>query len=158
MNMTAEKSGRSGRTGRGCGNVFAADTSAFLALFCNLLRLFGAQLPRKLIVSAVAAGLILMPLPAAFGHEGVEILAQTELDGAEHGHSHDDGETEHSSASHGHGGHDPADHSHQFALLAGAALDAVMPLPKGWSPLAHGRPDQAADFGIDRPPKRMMSL
>lgn len=156
--MTAEKSGSSGRTVRGCEGIFAAVGFALWVPFYGLVQVLGALLPRKLIVSALAAGLILAPLPAAFGHERVEILAQTALDDAEHGHGHDDGETDHSPSGHGHGGHDPADHSHQFAFLAGAAVAAVMPMAQGWPSLAHGRPDQAAGFGIERPPKGTMSL
>lgn len=156
--MTTAKSGSSGRTVRECEGIFAVAGFALWVLLCGLVQFLGALMPRKLIVSALAAGLILAPLPAAFGHDGVEILAQTALDDAEHGHSHDDGETDHSSASHGHSGHDPADHSHQFAFLAGSAVAAMMPWPQGWPSLAHGRPDQAAGFGIERPPKGTMSL
>lgn len=156
--MTAAKSGSSGSTVRGCEGIFAAAGFALCLLLRGLLQFLGALLPRKLIVSTLGAGLILAPLPAAFGHDAGEILAQTALYDAEHGHSHDDGETDHSSASHGHGGHDPADHSHQFAFLAGSAVAAMMPRSQGWPSLAHGRPDQAAGFGIERPPKGTMSL
>lgn len=133
--------------------------SALLTVFLFLLRSLAA--PRKLIVAAVAAGLLLAPLPAAFGHERLELAGQSGfsvLDAAGHGHSHDDDEASGNPAGNSHGDHDPADHSHQFAFLAVSVSHGILPLPDRWRSFRNGTPDQAAGFGIDRPPKRMMSL
>ena len=120
---------------------------------------------RKLAVTTLAVGLALAPLPLAFAHNPLSgaaaesarhpaLLAQ-EI--AEHGHSHDDGEAHEQSGGHLHG-HDPADHSHQFAFFAGSASQWGLPAPERWPSSRSGPPDPATGSGIDRPPKQAMSL
>jgi hypothetical protein len=76
---------------------------------------------------------------------------------ADHGHSHDHGETTDHSASHKHG-HDPADHSHQYAFLSGGGDQWGLPPAQRWPSALSGSPDAAMGVGIERPPKRAMSL
>ena len=146
------------RLGRGTISV-AGRVILHAILLPLILQLNALRIPlRKLAVAAVAAGLLLAPLPSAFSHGALDDAAYATSDNqdvADHGHSHDDDDTDYQAKKHG---HDPVDHSHQFAFLAGTAVAAVMPLPQGWTSLAHGRPDQAAGFGIERPPKGTMSL
>lgn len=159
--MTATASSPIGTTRHGCGAFPAAEGRLLRALLFGFLLLLRSLVhPRKLIASALVAGLILAPIPAAFAHDQLEVAGHPDvaaLDAAEHGHSHDDGETESNPANHAHGGHDPADHSHQFAFLSGGAGHDLLPLPQGWPSLWNGTPDQASGLGIERPPKRMMS-
>jgi hypothetical protein len=120
---------------------------------------------RKLAVTAMAAGLALAPLPLDSAHDPLShVAAETARHAAlvaqeiaEHGHSHDDGEAHEQSGGHMHG-HDPADHSHQFAFFAGSASQWGLPAPQRWPASRSGPPDSAKGFGIDRPPKRVMSL
>lgn len=128
-------------------------------LFLFLVRSLVTQ--RRLIVWSVAAGLILAPLPAVFSDERLAPAGQSDisaLDVSGHGHSHDGNDDDDHPAGHSHSGHDPADHSHQFAFLGVGVSHDVLPLPERWPSLRHGTPDQAVGFGIDRPPKRLMSL
>jgi hypothetical protein len=115
---------------------------------------------RKLTMVAVAAGLVFAPLPPAFAFgtpESTAHAALAELEAADHGHSHDDDEPHGPSTSHTHG-HDPADHSHQYAFLTGSSSQWGLPPPLRWASALSGRPDGALGFGIERPPKRAMSL
>ncbi len=131
---------------------------------------------RKLAVTTLAVGLALAPLPLASAHDPLALaaaesawhaalLAQESArhaallaqEIAEHGHSHDDGEAHEQSGGHMHG-HDPADHSHQFAFVAGSASQWGLPAPERWPSSRSGPPDPATGSGIDRPPKQAMSL
>lgn len=160
--MTAATSAPIGTTVSWRGNFPAADDRRFRSLLLAFLLLLRSLLaPRKLIVSAVAAGLLLAPLPAAFGHERLKMAEQSDryaLDVSEHGHSHDEDGGDDNAVGHSHNGHDPADHSHQFAFLGVAVNHGILPFPERWPALQNGAPDQAAGLGIDRPPKRMTSL
>lgn len=130
-----------------------------------LARIFWVLLPyhatvpgrlRKLAATIIAAGLVLSPMPMASAHEGAWQAAEAAQEIAEHGHSHDDGEAHDQTSGHMHG-HDPADHSHQFAFLSGSSGHWGLPSPEGWPPTWNGAPDTATGSGIDRPPKQMMS-
>ena len=98
---------------------------------------------RKLAVTAMAAGLALAPLPLASAHDPLALAAAESArhaalvaqEIAEHGHSHDDGEAHEQSGGHMHG-HDPADHSHQFAFFAGSASQWGLPAPQRWPSVA----------------------
>ena len=146
------------RLGRGAFSL-AGQSILHAILLPLILQLNALRIPlRKLAVAAVAAGLLLAPLPSAFSHDALDdsaYAASDHRDVADHDHSHDDDDTDDQAKKHG---HDPVDHSHQIAFLAGTAIAAVTPLPKGWPSVAHGRPDQAAGVGIERPPKGAMSL
>lgn len=159
--MTAEDTVPIGRKESRSGGQSATAVCSIPALLAVLLVLLrGFMAPRKLIASALTAGLLLAPLPAAFAHDGLDLAVQassTAPDGPEHGHSHVDDRDGDSPAGHAHNGHDAADHSHQFAFLAVSVGHGVLSLPQCWPSLWNGAPDQAAGFGIDRPPKRMMS-
>jgi hypothetical protein len=88
-------------------------------------------------------------------HAGAWQVSEAALEIVEHGHSHDDGETHDQTSGHMHG-HDPADHSHQFAFLSGSSGHWSLPSPEGWPQAWNGAPDPATGSGIDRPPKQMM--
>jgi len=162
MGMTAEDTAPIGRKESRSGGHSATAVCSIPALLAVLLVLLrGFVAPRRLIASAVTAGLLLAPLPAAFAHDGLELALLASVsaqDGPEHGHSHDDDGYGDNPAGHAHNGHDAADHSHQFAFLAVSVSHRVLSLPQCWPSLRNGTPDQAARCGIDRPPKRMMSL
>ena len=114
----------------------------------------------KIAAVVIAAGLVFAPLPAAFAfgsHEGTTHAALAEQDAAERGHSHDDEEPHGPFTSHTHG-HDPADHSHQYAFLSGGSGQWGLPPTLRWPSALSGRPDGALGFGIERPPKLTMSL
>jgi ABC-type Zn2+ transport system substrate-binding protein/surface adhesin len=125
--------------------------------------LFGCLLRpafRKLTMVAVAVALAVAPLPAALVHAAPDSAGQLSLaeqEAAEHGHSHDEADGADHSAHHKHG-HDPADHSHQYAFLAGASSQWGLPPAQRWPCALNGRPDAAIGLGIERPPKRIMSL
>jgi hypothetical protein len=148
------------RLGRG---LFSAATimllrTLFLGLLSFVRSLSASRMPT---VAVLTASLILAPLPASFAHERTDLAAQSDmsaLDVAEHGHSHDNGEIEDDPANHAHGGHDPADHSHQFGFLPGSVGHDALPLPQRWPSLGRGTPEQATGLGIERPPKQVMSL
>jgi hypothetical protein len=118
-----------------------------------------------LAAMASAAALAVAPLPLASAHNPLALAAADSerhadlmaQEIAEHGHSHDDGEAHEQSGGHMHG-HDPADHSHQFAFFAGSASHWGLPAPQRWPSSRSGQPDPAAGSGIDRPPKQTMSL
>jgi hypothetical protein len=76
---------------------------------------------------------------------------------AEHGHSHEDGDDHEQSPGHTHG-HDPADHSHQFAFFPGNAGHWGLPAPQFWPSFLIGPLEPKTGSGIDRPPKSMMSV
>jgi hypothetical protein len=115
---------------------------------------------RQVVAVCIAAGLLFAPLPAAFTH-GPQALSAPES----HGHSVS---VTHQAADHSHGqaghepagghihGHDPADHSHQVAFLAGGNSKLSMPAPQRWPSSCSGTPDQAMALGIERPPKQTM--
>jgi ABC-type Zn2+ transport system substrate-binding protein/surface adhesin len=139
-----------------------------LAPFIWLLSHFRIALAKRIkviAVVAITAGLALAPMPLASAHDPLALAAAESArhaalaaqETAEHGHSHDDGEAHEQSDGHLHG-HDPADHSHQFAFFAGSASQWGLPLPQRWPSSRSGTPDPATGFGIDRPPKQAMSL
>ena len=164
--MAGEVSRRFGRGRRGHGSVAAAEALFALCLiFLSSLMIFarGRLKPalRKTTLCCVAAGLVFAPLPAAFTQSPLALYAvetgQIGQETAEHGHSHEeDGGHEHP-AGHMHG-HDPADHSHQFALLSGGGGQWGLPSARRLPPSPSGVADQATDLGIERPPKQAMSL
>jgi hypothetical protein len=116
-------------------------------------------------VAVLSAALALAPLPLASAHDPLALsaaeaarhaaLVAQEI--AEHGHSHEDGDDHEQSPGHMHG-HDPADHSHQFAFFPGNAGHCGLPAPQRWPSFLIGPPDPATGFGIERPPKSMMSV
>ena len=146
-------------------HALMAMISAFASLLSRLRTTALREAFRKLAVTTLAAGLALAPLPLASAHDPLELsaaeaarhaaLVAQEI--AEHGHSHDDGEAHEQSGGHMHG-HDPADHSHQFAFFAGSASQWGLPAPQRWPSSRSGPPDPATGSGIDRPPKQAMSL
>ena len=144
------------------GNPASALASVLSALFEALLPVrtpLGPAL-RKLTLLAVAVSLALTPLPAALVEGGPKSAGYTSLaeqEAADHGHSHDSGEAVDHSAAHKHG-HDPADHSHQYAFLSGGSSQWGLPPAQRWPSALSGRPDAAIGLGIERPPKRAMSL
>lgn len=119
---------------------------------------------RRLAVAVLSAALALAPLPLASAHDPLALSAAEAArhaalvaqDIAEHGHSHEDGDDHEQSPGHMHG-HDPADHSHQFAFFPGNAGHWGLPAPQRWPSFLSGPPDPATGFGIDRPPKSMLS-
>jgi len=139
--------------------VFAGLLSALFATFLPV-RISLSLALRKLTFLAVAASLALAPVPSAFSEDGSAIAGHAslaDLETTEHGHSHDeDGPMDHSAA-HKHG-HDPADHSHQFAFLTGGSNHWGMPPAERWPSVLSGSPDGALDFGIERPPRQSTSL
>jgi hypothetical protein len=137
---------------------------ALLPVLASLL-LRSRAMFRKLSIVTTAAALALAPLPLASAHAPLALAAAEDArhaaliaqEIAEHGHSHDDGEAHEQSGGHMHG-HDPADHSHQFAFFAGSASHWGLPAPQRWPSSRSGQPDPAAGSGIDRPPKQTLSL
>ena len=158
--MTATASSPIGRTRHGCGAIPVAEIPLLRSIFFGFLLLLQSLThPRKLIASALVAGLILAPIPAAFAQDRLELPGHADvaaLDAAEHGHSHDDVETHEQPADHLHG-HDPADHSHQAAFLAATLGNWGPPASRNWSSLLGDLPDPASGFGIDRPPKQALT-
>lgn len=120
---------------------------------------------RRFAVALVVICLSVAPLPLAPAHdpltfstaEAARHAVLVAQDIAEHGHSHDDGEAQEQFAGHLHG-HDPADHSHQAAFFAGNSSDWALPSSRRWPSQMADLPDPAAGFGIERPPKRLLSL
>lgn len=160
--MGAAESRFSGWKRHGGGRRPAGVTAAML--FC-VLRIFQCwhvlvrPFLRKLALVAVAAGLVFAPLPQAFAFGAQESGSHAALaaqEAAEHGHSHDGDEPHGPYAGHTHG-HDPADHSHQYAHLSGGNGQWGLPPPQRWPSVLSGRPDGALGSGIERPPKRLMS-
>lgn len=139
--------------------VFARLLSALFAIFLPVRISMGPAL-RKLTFVAVAASLALSPVPSAFSEDGSAIAGHAslaDLETTEHGHSHDDeGPMDHSAA-HKHG-HDPADHSHQFAFLTAGSNQWGMPPTECWLSVLSGSPDGALGLGIERPPRQSTSL
>jgi hypothetical protein len=129
--------------------------SCLFGILCQLQILARSAL-RRLAVTAVAVGLVLAPLPPAFALGVAEGPAHADLEAADPGHSHDDGETHGPFNSHTHG-HDPADHSHQYGFLSGEGNAWGFPPAQHWSSALSGRPDAVIDLGIERPPKHPMS-
>lgn len=153
--MTATESTRSGQGWRQIGQLPVLVVGFFWLVLPCRANLRGRW--RKLVATIIAAGLVLSPIPMASAHEGAWHAAEAAQEIAEHGHSHDDGEAHDQTSGHMHG-HDPADHSHQFAFLSGSSGRWGLPSPDGWPPAWNGAPDPATGSGIDRPPKQMMSL
>jgi hypothetical protein len=123
------------------------------------MAVFGLAL-RKLTLFAVAVSLALAPLPTAVAEGAMEAAgyaAVAEQDTAGHGHSHDGNERHEHPAGHTHG-HDPADHSHQYAFLSGGSNQWGLPPAQRWPSTRSGKPEAAMAMGIERPPKRKMSL
>ena len=120
---------------------------------------------RALIVVATVVGLTSMPLPFALTHDARALQASEDerhaallaLEAAEHGHSHDDGTADEENAGHVHG-HDPADHSHQFAFVAGSSGHWGLPPPQRWSSSWFNIPLPAIADGIERPPRMLAFL
>ena len=168
--MLAEKVRISRKRVTGWRNMsVAARVASILPLLGILAASFSRQCRlsarlRQLSAIAVAAALVLVPLPASPVHDPVALAIAENIRHAalaeeftDHGHDHDDGTTQEQLAGHMHG-HDPADHSHQLAHLPGASGHSALTLDRNW--LAHMRdlPDLETAFGIDRPPKQSLSL
>jgi hypothetical protein len=163
--MTAAEASVSSEERHRSGNL-RGSAAGLLLVFASLSYLFArAQLlflgsSRKMAVTAVAIALGLAPLPLIAAHhpsagvtaESVMHAALLERDVAEHGHGHDHGEAHEPAGGHIHG-HDPADHSHQFAFFSGSTSHRGLPPPRGWPSLMSVMPDPATGLGIDRPPK-----
>ena len=72
--MTAAASSPIGWTRHRCGAFSAAEGSLFRSLFFGFLLLLRSLVHLlKLIASALVAGLILAPIPAAFAHDRLEL-------------------------------------------------------------------------------------
>jgi hypothetical protein len=115
---------------------------------------------RKLTLVAVVASIAFSPLPVAFVEgdpKSAHYASLAEQEATDHGHSHDDGEAVDHSAAHKHG-HDPADHSHQYAFLSGGSSQWGLPPAQRWPSALSARPNSAIGLGIERPPKPMMFL
>lgn len=120
---------------------------------------------RRAAVALVVLCLTLAPLPPASAHDPLALsAAEAERHAAlvaqeiaEHGHSHGDGEAHEQGTGHLHG-HDPADHSHQVGFFAVSSSQWGLPASQRWPSELAELPDPAPGFGIDRPPKRSMSL
>jgi hypothetical protein len=161
--MRAAESRFFGRKSRGRGGNPAYALARLLSALAGILLPLpvskGPSL-RKLMVVAVAASLALAPLPAAVVADAPDNAGYASLTGqeaAEHGHSHDDEGAADHSAAHEHG-HDPADHSHQYAFLTGSSSQWGLPPVQRWPSALSGRLDGALGLGIDRPPKQAMSI
>jgi hypothetical protein len=161
--MKATESRFFGRNSRGRGgNSAFALARRFSALAGIFLSLLAAKSPacRKLTLVAVAVSLALAPLPASVASYAPEDAAHASLAGeeaAEHGHRHDDEDAAGHSAAHKHG-HDPADHSYQYAFLTGSSSHWGLPPGQRWPSALSSRLDGAIGLRIDRPPKQSMSI
>ncbi len=135
----------------------------FLASVFRLLmgsRFILRQRLREAAIAIMVGCLILAPVPLATHHDlpppadakSAWLSGHSAHDHAGHGHSHDDDESHDRAAGHLHG-HDPADHSHQFAHFPGGLRHWNWPAPQRWPRTLTGLPESAAAFGIDRPPK-----
>jgi hypothetical protein len=165
--MVAEKVRISRKRVTGWWNMSAgARISSILPILEFLAASFSSLSMRlkQLSAIAVAAALVLVPLPVSPVHDPVDLAVAENVrhvalaeEFTEHGHDHDDGTTEEQLPGHMHG-HDPADHSHQLAHLPVASGHSALTLDRSW--LAHMRdlPDLETAFGIDRPPKLALSL
>lgn len=159
--MRAAKVRMFGWKRRGHWGNLAPALASILAGILHALRPFRTSLPviRKLTLAVLAASIAFAPLPAASVAGAPEralyngVAEQTSTD---HGHSHDDGEAMNHSAAHKHG-HDPADHSHQYAFLSGGSSQWGLPPAQRWPSALSSRPDATIGLGIERPPKRTMS-
>lgn len=144
------------------GNPAYALASVLSELFETLLPVrtpLGPAL-RKLTLLAVAVSLALAPLPAALvegAPESARYASLAEQEAADHGHSHDSGNAVDHSDAHKHG-HDPADHSHQYAFLSGGSSQWGLPPPQRWPSALSARPNGAIGLGIERPPRQAMFL
>ena len=74
---------------------------------------------------------------------------------SDHGHSHEDGDSDERGPGHVHG-HDPADHSHQLTFTAPASVPPLQVTGQGWQ-----LPGQSAllgepDSGLERPPRSVL--
>lgn len=120
---------------------------------------------RRWIVALIAGGLAFAPLPLGSFHDALalstaEIARHSALamqDTAEHGHTHEEGESQEQAPGHLHG-HDPVDHSHQFAFFVSGDGDWGLPAPQRWALFVGDPPDPAFAFSIDRPPKLATSV
>lgn len=88
-------------------------------------------------LSAFVLSIALLTLPANFSSfhftsntsslEADRHADLEQVEDAEHGHAHDDGEPYERTTGHSHG-HDPADHSHQVAFVSHHPIDALSKL------------------------------
>lgn len=116
----------------------------------------------RLVAAVLILGLLLAPgfgspdrdsmsPDAAERHVAGEALASSD-----HGHSHEDDDPVGHPAGHLHG-HDPADHSHQFGFVHQAAVEAAPSTDRKWPAQTPSRAEPALPYGIERPPKSVLT-
>ena len=84
--------------------------------------------------------------------EDVRHAVLADVEAADHGHSHDDGEPYESKTGHAHG-HDPADHSHQVAFIVHKADETLLDLDGIQFAIVQDLIKSGIVFGFERPPK-----
>lgn len=116
---------------------------------------------KQLVAITVVCALALIPLPASPLHDPLDATLAEDLRHAaldaeaieeQHGHTHEDGTEEEQTAGHMHG-HDPADHSHNFAHLSSSANHWSTDGATGWPKSLSDLVQSSTTFGIERPPK-----
>ncbi|MBB6012387.1 hypothetical protein HNR59_001732 [Aquamicrobium lusatiense] len=80
---------------------------------------------------------------------------QPEVEMAEHGHSHEDGEEHEQAAGHSHG-HNPADHSHETPTAPPASAPVVPALARTWVPMPPHVAHLGTSYRLERPPRRIV--
>jgi hypothetical protein len=123
-------------------------------------------LPRSMIAIFMAFSLSAAPVNVSSAHDSIALIQAESVRHAalgaavierEHGHSHEDGTEDEQAAGHIHG-HDPADHSHQFAYICSNSDFWTVGEPKSWPNLLVDLVHTRATYGIDRPPKRVLTV
>lgn len=116
---------------------------------------------RAILFGLLTLALLLAPpLRAEFHFHGKPDAGMTDLASlpvgdhengqADHGHSHDDDEPEHS----GHKPHNPGDHSHETAMAARLNHPIICPLPKTIVALETMEGPLGTQSPLERPPRQ----
>jgi ABC-type nickel/cobalt efflux system permease component RcnA len=117
--------------------------------------------------SALLLSLALVTLPSNFSsfHFPLDMsdietdrhAALEQVEDADHGHSHDDGEPFEKASGHSHG-HDPADHSHQVAFVSHHTTDTLQKLDVIRFVETTDLVTLDLGSGLERPPKRNVRI
>jgi len=133
-------------------------------IFLFKYRILGFRpLPMKVLLAVLVALFYLLMSHASIvstshdpvswsGHDNAALLAAQSGD---HGHSHDDPQTDHHSAGHQHGNHTP-DHSHDKSNLPPDEARAAVKLREIWGAVPRTLAYPEPCFSFERPPKTLL--
>ncbi|MEQ8699472.1 MAG: hypothetical protein RLT05_23310 [Bauldia litoralis] len=96
-------------------------------------------------------------LPGQQGLAEQALQAEVAMEVAEHGHSHDAGESREQSDGHWHG-HNPADHSHEVPYVALVVFPARVPIPESHAVDAGNGPKTETIGRLERPPRAIFLI